>query len=286
LPIRDVRRPGGWYYPREMDVYRAYDSALLAELYDAVYADREDLGFWQALAAGAGEGQLLELACGTGRILVPLARAGHEITGLDLSSDMLDRCRARLVGEVRGRVRLVQADMTSFDLGRRFALITSPFRGFQHLRTVEQQLACLGRCHAHLAPGGKLVLDLFNPDPALMYPHDDAEPSDGEDSAEVVEWTDGRSIRWWGTVLAYRRSLQTNECEMTYEISGPDGSQERVTEQFPMRYLFRYELEHLLSRAGFRIVALYGDYDRSSFADDSPELIAVAEPIAVAPPVG
>ncbi|HMK91498.1 MAG TPA: class I SAM-dependent methyltransferase [Thermoleophilia bacterium] len=265
-----------------MQDYRAYHTAELAELYDVVYADRDDLGFWQALAAGAGEGQLLELACGTGRILVPLARAGHEITGLDLSAHMLDRCRVKLAAEadeVRERVRLVQADLTSFDLGRRFALVTSPFRGFQHLRTVEQQLACLGRCHAHLRPGGKLVLDLFNPDPALLYAHDDGEPRDGEDTAETVAWTEGRSVRWWGTVVDYRRSLQTNECEMTYEIGAPGAAAYRLTEQFPMRYLFRYELEHLLSRAGFRVVALYGDYDRSPFADDSPELIAVAEAV-------
>ena len=82
---------------------------------------------------------------------------------------MLERCRAKLRAEppeVRDRVRLLVADMTSFDLGRRFALIICPFAGFQHLRTVEQQLACLERCRAHLLPHGRLVLDLPNPDPA------------------------------------------------------------------------------------------------------------------------
>jgi len=233
--------------------------------------------------AAAAVGPILELACGTGRVLLPLARDGHDITGLDLSTHMLERCRQKLAAEpaeLQGRVRLLQRDMTEFDLGERFALITSPFRGFQHLRTVEQQLACLARCHAHLRPGGKLVLDLFNPDPALLYAHADGEPTDGEASAELVEWTQGRRIRWWGTVVDYRRSLQTNECEMTYEIVGPGPGTRRVTERFPMRYLFRYELEHLLARAGFRCVSLYGDYDRSPFADDSPELIAVAEPVA------
>ncbi len=138
------------------------------ELYDAIYADRDDIGFWQALAADAN-GPVLELGCGTGRVLLPLARAGLEITGLDFSAAMLARCRARLGAEppeVRGRVRLVEADMTSFDLGRRFAAITCPFGGFQQLRTVEQQLACLDRCREHLLPGGTLVLDLPNPDPA------------------------------------------------------------------------------------------------------------------------
>ena len=111
--------------------YDAYNSAELAEIYDAVYADRDDHAFWTALAPD--DGAILELACGTGRVLLPLARAGHEIVGLDLSAQMLDRCRAALSGqpdEVRRRVALVQADMTSFALDRRFALVTSPYRGF------------------------------------------------------------------------------------------------------------------------------------------------------------
>jgi hypothetical protein len=166
--------------------------------------------------------------------------------------------------------------MTSFDLGRRFALVTSPFRGFQHLTTVERQLACLGRCHAHLQPEGRLVLDLFSPDPALLYEHGD---SDGEDTAETVPWTGGRTIRWWGRVTGYHRAGQYNQCEMTYEITEPDGATRRITERFPMRYLFRHEVEHLLARSGFAVDALYGDYDRSPYGDDSPELIVVARPV-------
>jgi SAM-dependent methyltransferase len=213
-------------------------------------------------------------------VLLPLARGGHEIVGLDLSIQMLDRCRAALDGEpdeVRRRVKLVQADMTSFELGRRFALVASPFRGFQHLTTIERQLACLGRCHAHLRPDGRLVLDLFNPDPSLLYEH---EGSDGEDTAETLPWTAGRTIRWWGRVTGYHRARQYNQCEMTYEITESDGSSRQITERFPMRYLFRHELEHLLARSGFAIVELYGDYDRSPYGDDSPELIVVARPVA------
>ena len=96
--------------------YDAYNSSELAEIYDVVYADRDDHAFWAAVAPGGGA--ILELACGTGRVLLPLARAGHEIVGLDLSAQMLERCRAHLADEpaaVRDRVRLVQADMTSFD---------------------------------------------------------------------------------------------------------------------------------------------------------------------------
>ena len=167
--------------------------------------------------------------------------------------------------------------MTTFDLGRRFGAIFCAFNSFHHLRTVEQQLACLERCHAHLHPHGRLVLDLPNPDPAPAEFTRDA-PGDGEATAELVEWTEGRRIRWWMTVIGYDRLQQGNECEVTYEIIAADGATRRITETISLRYTFRYELEHLLVRAGFRVVALYGDYDRSPFADGSPAMIVVAKP--------
>jgi len=264
-----------------MDVSISFQSVELAAIYDAIYADRDDAGFWQAMAAAAGGGPILELGCGTGRVLLPLARAGYEITGLDLSTQMLERCRAKLQSEppeVGDRVQLLRADMTSFDLGRRFAAIICPFAGFQQLRTVEQQLACLDRCRSHLLPHGRLVLDLPNPDPAPPSFAQDGQ-GDGEATAESIEWTEGRRIRWWMTVIGYDRLQQCNECEVTYEIVAADGVTRRITEKILLRYVFRYELEHLLVRAGFRVAALYGDYDRSTFADESPAMIVVAEPV-------
>ena len=257
----------------------AGQTADFATLYDAIYASRDDAGFWRTIAAGA-DGPILELGCGTGRVLIPLARAGADITGLDLSARMLARCRVKLRSEppqVRERVGLVEADMASFDLGRRFAAITCPFGGFQQLRTVEQQLACLDRCREHLLPRGTLVLDLPNPDPApAAYAGEQA--ADGEATAETVDWTDGRRIRWWVTVTGYERAEQRNECELTFEVIAPGGATQRLTETISLRYVFRYELEHLLVRAGFRVVALYGDYDRSPFGDAAPAMIAVAQP--------
>jgi len=261
-----------------MNDYNAYRSAELAALYDAVYATSPDIAFWQVMTAAMRDG-LLELGCGTGRVLLPLAQAGHEITGLDLAVPMLARCRAKLQAEppeVRDRVTLLEADMTSFDLDRRFKHIFCAFATFHHLRTTEQQLACLERCRQHLLPGGTLILDLINPDPAPGSFESDV-LADGETSARIVDWTEGRQIRSWATVIDYHRSRQCNDCEVTYEIIEVDGTTRRITETFPMRLLYRYELEHLLARCGFRIVTLYGDYDRSAFSDESLGMIVVAE---------
>ena len=143
------------------------DYAFVADLYDHVahHQLRPDVAFFVE-AATAGAGPVLEVGCGTGRILIPTARAGIAITGLDLSPHMLAICRQNLLDEppdVQARADLVEGDMRSFDLGRKFGLITLPFRPFQHLTTVEDQLACLKTLHRHLEPEGRLIIDLFNP---------------------------------------------------------------------------------------------------------------------------
>src|SRR5438105_2408836 len=145
-------------------------------LYDAVpaYAARRDVPFYLAEAAIAGRGAaVLELGCGTGRVLLPLARAGLSVTGVDASSAMLERCREKLAREpvpVRERVSLHEADVRQFQVrdsgtagASGFPLAIAPFRVFQHLVSVADQVRCLETVRAHLAPGGRLVFDVFNP---------------------------------------------------------------------------------------------------------------------------
>ena len=146
--------------------------AEAAEYYDYVvpYATRGDVEFYVDEALAAND-PVLELGCGTGRVLIPIARAGVTIHGLDGSSSMLERCSEKLATEpsnVRSRVALHQGDMRSFKLQKQFALITIPFRPFQHLLTVEDQLDCLRCIHSHLVDDGRLVLDLFNPSIDLL----------------------------------------------------------------------------------------------------------------------
>lgn len=254
-----------------------YDERV-AEYYELIplSKDRRDLEFYLAYAREAG-GRVLELGCGTGRILIPLAAAGLEVVGLDLADAMLAKCREKLRGqppEVQRRVRLVHGDMTNFDLGERFPLVIIPFRPFQHLLTVAQQLACLGCIGRHLAAGGRLILDVFQPD--LRRLHD---PAFHQEVEEVPERTleDGRRFRVTSRVVAFRRAEQVNEVELVYHITDPKGHEEKIVEPLRLRYFFRYELEHLLARAGFRVAELFGQFDRSPLRDDSPEMIFVAE---------
>lgn len=260
--------------PPEKDEY-----GLVADLYDhvGVYRERQDVGFFVDAAREAGS-PVLEAGCGTGRVLIPTARAGIDIVGLDVSPSMLAECRRRLQDEaksVRARVDLIQADMRRFDLGRTFPLVTIPFRPFQHLVTVADQLSCLESISRHLTPGGTLILDLFNPslDALVNRPV-------GEEVEEGPEFSlpDGRRVTRSHRIVSHDRLTQVNHVELIYQVTHPDGRVERLIHAFPMRYLFRFEAEHLLARAGFRVIHLYGGYDKRAYGTTYPgELIFVAE---------
>ena len=249
-----------------------------AEFYDHIvpYQDRQDVGFFVEMAAEAG-GNVLEVGCGTGRVLIPSARAGITITGLDLAEPMLQVCRTRLAAEtedVQQRVTLHHADMRHFDLGQQFALVTVPFRSFQHLITVDDQLAALAAIRQHIQPGGKLVLDLFNP--SLPYLVDESRLGEFGEEPEFT-MPDGRRVARRTKIVSRDLTQQIQEVALIYYVTHPDGRRERQVHQFPMRYLFRYEIEHLLVRAGFTLEAVYADYDRSPYGAKYPgELICVA----------
>jgi SAM-dependent methyltransferase len=236
---------------------------------------RKDVNFYIDLCR-APKGQVLELGCGTGRLLIPAAEAGCTITGVDGSRSMLDRCRVKLEqlpAEVQKRVTLVEADMIDFSLDRQFALATVPFRPLQHLVSVEEQLTFLACVHRHLLPGAKLALDVFHPHLTTLA--SDVDAKEIEDTPEV-ELGDGRRMRRAYRNLAKRRAEQTNDIELIYYVTDSAGATTRIVQAFPMRYFFRYELEHLLDRSGFQVESLFGNFDQSPFMDSSPEMIVVA----------
>ncbi len=249
-----------------------------AAFYDRVapYRERGDIAFYVEAARRNG-GPVLEIGCGTGRVLLPTARIGVDIVGLDSSEEMLQVCREAVrseAEETRSRVELLSGDMREFDLSRTFMLITMPFRPFQHLITVEDQTRCLERVRTHLAPDGKFILDVFNPDLDMLV-----KDNLGEEYCEEAEVAlpDGRLLERRYRIVSRDLSAQTSEIELIYCVRLPDGSEERHVHAFLLRHLFRFELEHLLVRCGFRVEQVYGDFDRSAFGPKSPaEIIIVA----------
>jgi SAM-dependent methyltransferase len=254
-----------------------YDS-IIADYYDAsplVANRKQDLAFYLETAA-ASRGPVLELGCGTGRIAIPIAESGLRVSGLDISRKMLERAeqkRSALAPERRDLLRLMHGDMTSFELRERFPLIIIPFRPFQHLLSVAAQLRCLNCARRHLADGGRLVMDFFQTDAARMH---DPKFLEAHFVAEY-EMPAARKVRLFERIAAFHRAEQGNDVEMAFEVTEPGGHVDRHVFAFTFRYFFRYEVEHLLARCGFRLVETFGDFDRSPLQDDSPEMIFVAE---------
>jgi SAM-dependent methyltransferase len=263
--IRD-REAGMSNSPEPDDPYGSVTAAYYDAAYAVVRGPARDVAFYTELARASG-GPVLELACGTGRVLLEIARQGIPCTGIDLSPRMLERLREK---GAPPSLKLVQAPMQRFDLGQdRFALIYAAFRGFQHLHTVEDQLACLACVRRHLAPGGVFAFDVFNPKLERMGGSEDPETEgvrfqlNGEEVVryEQVQRDAGRQL------LRVRMRYQRRR-------GGADLGSQQV--EIQMRWFYRYEIEHLLARAGFGEVAIYGDFARSPFAAGSPDIIVVA----------
>jgi ubiquinone/menaquinone biosynthesis C-methylase UbiE len=262
-----------------MSQYGGYkDNHILAELYDLVpaYVNRPDRNLYLQYCRTAG-GRILEIGCGTGRVLIPAAESNCLITGLDASENMLARCRQKIQSknkEVQKRVRLVLGSMTDFDLDDSFHLTIMPFRVFQHLISADEQLSSLRQINRHLVMTGRLVYDVFQVNLSIISnPRLNEEV---EDFAEI-EISGGGRLRRTHRIVSAHRTEQYQDVEMIYYLTDSEGTTERIVQSFPFRYFFRYEMEHLLARSGFRIIDLFGDFDRSPLSDNSPEMVFVAE---------
>lgn len=250
----------------------AYDETYqraIARSYDAEYAvvrdPSGDRAFYAELARETG-GPVLELACGTGRVLLPIAREGIPCVGLDHSPAMLDVLRSK---DPPPNLELVEAPMTDFDLGAgRFRLIYAAFRGFQHLLGVDEQLATLACVRRHLAPGGVLAFDVFAADPARIA------IAEVPEQEEVRAQEGDEEVRRFSTI---RNDLAAQVMRVRFRHerwrAGVKLSDEAT--EIEMRWFWRFELEHLLARAGFALEAMYGGFDRRPY-DAKKETIVVA----------
>ena len=227
---------------------------------------------WLTLTSEA-DGPLLEIGCGTGRLLLPLAQAGHSLTGIDLSSLALGAARAKLeAAGLTGQVTITQADMRHFDLPQHdFALAFIPLNTFMHCQTLEEQQATLLSIHSHLRPEGRLILDLFYPEPTLLA------EADGRlyFETETIDELTGRTVQWyWRHDIDLARQLR----HLTYVLDEIDeeGLVRRVQIPFSLRFVYRYEMELLLRASGFYLEKLYGSYELEPFDSHSARLIVAA----------
>jgi SAM-dependent methyltransferase len=244
-----------------------------AEYYDVDHAITIDVDFYLDYARQCGS-PVLELACGTGRVLIPMAEAGYEVVGLDLNENMLDRCRCKVVERgLEARVELHLADMAAFELPRAdFGLAYIPVRSFMHLNTQAEQLACMERTYAHLRPGGLLIVDVYAP----SYAHLAMEPDQPFFLRRETRLPNGHTLKRWDRFVRNDPVLQMQHSELRFQEYDAEGTLARER-SLPLttRYTFRWEMQLLLERAGFELVDVFRDYDRNPF-DGTGEIIAVA----------
>ncbi|HEX5414912.1 MAG TPA: class I SAM-dependent methyltransferase, partial [Chloroflexota bacterium] len=255
---------------RQVNRVRDYD--VFARFYDLdTEGHEEDLDFWLSLARRTG-GPILELACGTGRVMLPLAEQGFSVVGVDISPEMLAIARAKLgAAAVLDRTEIIQGDVLTLNLKRQFPLVFVALNSFGHFNEPGEPERALERIHAHLKPGGILALDLPNPVPGAF----------GDTSGLLIhDYTREGPEPGWRTVKLRSQVLapvdQEVDVSLLYDEVGPTGEVRRTLASFVLRYFYRNELRLLVERAGLAVEEFYGGYDLQPLTEDSDRLILLA----------
>jgi ubiquinone/menaquinone biosynthesis C-methylase UbiE len=237
--------------------------------YDQRYRFTRDIPFWISQVKKYGD-PVLELARGTGRISIPLAKEGFQVTGIDISDSMLSEAEKKST-QVGINIQWIKGDIRDFDLKKKFPLIIFPANTICNLYDLEELEACLYGVNRHLSPGGRLVIDVFNPrldillrNPKERYPHSEYPDPDTKAIIKVTENN------------VYDSSSQVNFIKLYYKLPG---QAEESIEELNMRIYFPQELDVLLRYNGFKIEAKLGDYDEKPFTSDSPKQLIICRTI-------
>ncbi|MGH2632312.1 MAG: class I SAM-dependent methyltransferase [Tepidiformaceae bacterium] len=241
-----------------------------AAFYDAIHdGERDDIGLWLSFA-GRTDRPVLEVGCGTGRIAVELAKAGHAVVGLDPSREMLARARTRC-DEFGLDVEWHEGTLLdlAFEPGR-FGFVLVPADVFLYCQSGEEQLAWLRALTAAMHFNGRLTLDL--PGPALSL---DAATNAQQLLTFSGEGPDGQPFDAW-QVKEDDLAAQARWLRVTYEQVDNAGTVRRQASEHQLRYVYRFEMEYLLALAGLAQLDVYGDYDLGPLTNDSERMIIVA----------
>jgi SAM-dependent methyltransferase len=225
----------------------------------------QDIPFWIKQTRKYG-GLVLELACGTGRITIPIFKEGVKITGLDASESMLKEARKKSEQEKLG-IEWIYADCRNFKLNEKFALIFFPFNSMSHLHDLEDIESCFSCVKEHLKPKGRFVIDTFDPrldillrEPTKRYPVSTYPNPDGKGMIEITEKN------------VYDDATQVNRIKWYYKI---ETQEEEIEEELNLRIFYPQEIDALLKYNGFTIEEKFGDYDMAPFQSGSPKQIII-----------
>jgi SAM-dependent methyltransferase len=217
-------------------------------------------------------GPVLELACGTGRLLAPLVQAGFAVTGVDSSRAMLERARER-VSRLGLQATLVEQRLEALSLDGRFRTIILGLDSFGLIITRDDQLEVLRAAKAHATHDGRLILDVANgnvrgaAEPIEELSHDMTMP-DVESGRPITKFVLRRTIP----------SEQVDELMFFYDEQDERGFLRRSMVELRLRWFTRFELELLLHTAGWHVEEVYGNYNLEPFGPASDRIVIVARP--------
>jgi SAM-dependent methyltransferase len=245
-----------------------------SEYYDADHDITLDIDFYRDYAQQCGS-PILELACGTGRVTIPMAEAGFEITGLDNSAEMLSICHQKVEAlELEDRVTLVEGEMAGFDLpNKEFALAFIALRSFMLLLDRKEQRSCVECVRDHLRPDGLFILHVIAPDPKKLA----RMPGEPFALQREFDLANGIHVVRKDRLVQHDRGSQVRHFEFLFEEFDADGvpSRRRVVDVIT-RYILRDEMQNLLELAGFEIVNWYRDFNKKMYSGRG-EMIVVAK---------
>ena len=245
------------------------------EWYDRIHVRDDDLPFWTEEARVSG-GPVLELGCGTGRVAIPIAQTGIHVVGLDNSRELLRiaRTKARNLRLSRDQIQFMYGDMRRFSLKQQFPLVCIPFNSFLLLLSVAEQFQALLAIRNHLIPSGRLIIDIFVPDLDRLVSDQGVEPSKGEriesDSDQQLILREQSFCDNFNQIINARNIIEQRD---------PEGKlAQTVLKEYQLRYIHRFEMQHLLAAAGYNVLDIYGSYERHSLDEEDPRMIWVATP--------
>jgi SAM-dependent methyltransferase len=232
-------------------------------IYDQIRAGIDHRFYLDAIAEV--QGKILEIGCGTGRLMSAALARGADMYGIDVSEPMLNRFKKKLKPSETDRISRQSASDFSFD--EKFGLIIAPFRVFSHLISVEEQITCLENVAGHLEEDGRFIFDVFIPDPGML-----AEGLSRHMDFEGVD-EKGKQFRRYVTT---KSCIVTQTTEVFWELEWEtDHGWESESWKMPFRYFFRYELEHLIARSPLQLRQCYGDFELNPLRTDSKEFIII-----------
>jgi len=248
------------------------DYDLIAPFYDIEHAQfDEDLDMYRNFAELCG-GKILELACGSGRLLLPLAREGYSLVGVDTSPEMLRLAQHSLEeAGVAGHCQLIQQDICTLQLPEKFRLAMVALGSFGHIVTRQKQQAALAAIRRHLSIGATFILDISNEDARYM------EHLSGQMLHQGTwQQADGSYVTHF---ISPSSSITHHLLDLThfYDVHHQGEPVRRTVSQTDLYLFERNETDLLLDQAGFRVKDLYGNYDFSPYEHESPRMIFIAE---------